>query len=128
MDHLHENQKKVLDYLLDHSEGASADELTEFLGITKTAVKEHLSKIERLGLITFRDTRSGVGRPKRKYLLTPEGQEAFPRQYSWLSNVLLEYLSEERGGQKVSEMMKNLAAKVASSMSHKFEKTTNTTE
>src|SRR5687768_11615704 len=94
---LHDNQKRILEYLLSQAEGATLDELAGHLGITKTAVKEHLIKIESLGYLSYTDIKGSVGRPKRRYLLSKEGHEVFPRQYSWLSNVLLELLAEDLG-------------------------------
>jgi predicted ArsR family transcriptional regulator len=119
---LHENQRKILDYLLNHPNGATLEELSDHLGITKTAVKEHIIKVETLGYITFSDSKGSVGRPKRRYLLSPEGHEAFPRQYSWLSNVLLELLAKDLGATGVSRLMRNLADSVAKSMEERFRK------
>src|SRR4051812_46860262 len=105
---LHENQRRILDYLLTHPEGATLEELAGHLEITKTAVKEHIIKVEGLGYLTFVDSKGSVGRPKRRYLLSPEGHEAFPRQYSWLSNVLLELLAEDLGAEGVARIMSSL--------------------
>lgn len=121
---LHTNQKLILEYLLDHSEGATLDELAEYLELSKTAVKEHLIKVEGLGLIQYEDSKGGVGRPRRKYLLSQAGNEVFPRQYSWLSNVLLEILAQDLGPEAISKLMRKLAQKVASSMEERFDKPT----
>ncbi|HEX4923834.1 MAG TPA: transcriptional regulator [Bdellovibrionales bacterium] len=119
---LHENQRKILDYLLSIPDGATLAELAEHLGVTKTAAREHVIKIESLGYLTHFDSTGTVGRPKRRYVLTPEGHEVFPRQYSWLSNVLLELLAEDLGNEGLRRMMRNLAKKVADSMGARFEK------
>jgi predicted ArsR family transcriptional regulator len=118
---LHHNQQEILKYLLNHSEGATLDELASHLGITKTAVKEHILKIESHGYITFVDSRGAVGRPRRRYLLSSEGHDAFPKQYSWLSNVLLEMLAETIGQEGITNLMINLADKLSESMKAKFE-------
>jgi predicted ArsR family transcriptional regulator len=120
MKNLHSNQKRILDYLLDHPEGASLDEIAAHLGITKTGAREHVLKIEQLGFLHFADTTGTVGRPRRKYFLSPEGQEAFPKQYSWLSNVLLEFLSEDLGASGVNRIMRELANKVAGPLRERF--------
>jgi predicted ArsR family transcriptional regulator len=119
---LHENQRRILDYLLGKPEGATLEELAEHLGITKTAAKEHVIKVESLGYLSYVDIKGGVGRPKRRYLLSPEGQEAFPRQYSWLSNVLLELLAQDLGSEGVARIMSQLAGKVSQSMEERFKK------
>ncbi len=119
---LHENQRRILDFLLSHPDGATLEELSAHLGITKTAAKEHVIKVETLGYLTYVDSKGSVGRPKRRYLLSPEGHEAFPRQYSWLSNVLLELLAKDLGADGVSRMMGQLADSVAKSMEARFRK------
>ncbi len=125
---LHENQKKILEYLLDHPRGAPLEEIANHLGVTKTAAKEHLVKIDMLGLISYKDIRGSVGRPKRRYLLSDEGHEVFPRQYSWLSSFLLEFLAEDLGPAPVSGIMEGLAARVAESMQARFQNTNSKAE
>lgn len=95
--------------------------MAEHLQITKTATKEHLLKIENHGFLSFVDSKGSVGRPRRRYLLSQEGHDAFPKQYSWLSNVLLELLADDMGAEAVSHLMKTLAAKVAQSMEPKLQ-------
>jgi predicted ArsR family transcriptional regulator len=125
---LHPNQQKILEILLDEPEGATLDELAERLTLSKTAVKEHILRIEGLGYLTHRDSRGSVGRPRRRYLLSPAGHEAFPRQYAWLSNVLLELLSEDLGGEALSSILKKLAHKVSASMQERFRKANSSAE
>src|ERR1044072_677945 len=103
---LHENQTRILESLLDHPEGATLDDLVAHLGITRTAVKEHIIRVEDLGYIVHNDTRGTVGRPKRRYLLSDSGVDAFPKKYSWLSNVMLEELAEEMGSNGIARFMR----------------------
>lgn len=125
---LHENQQKILEYLLDHPQGATLEDLSMHLGITKTATKEHIIKVEASGYLTFKDVRGLVGRPRRHYLLSPEGHETFPRKYSWLSNVLLELLAEDLGEDSVRKIMTTLADKVVQETENKLKNATSTAE
>lgn len=125
---LHQNQRKILDYLLEHPTGATLDELSSHLEITKTAVKDHIIKIENLGYLSFADSKGSIGRPRRRYLLSQEGHDVFPKQYSWLSNVLLELLAQDLGKESVVQLMRNLADKVAKSMESKFKNTRSSVE
>jgi predicted ArsR family transcriptional regulator len=122
MQNLHENQRRVLELLLDRPDGAALDEIAAHLGITKTAAREHVLKVESLGLLRFVDEKGQVGRPRRRYFLSPEGQEAFPKQYSWLSNVLLEHLAEDLGPEGITRVMRALAGKVARTMGERLGK------
>jgi predicted ArsR family transcriptional regulator len=128
MNGLHSNQKRILEYLLDHADGATIEALVTHLGVTKTAVKEHILKIEHLGYITYKDVSGAIGRPKRYYLLSNNGHEAFPRQYSWLSNILLELLAKNMGKESVSKIMDELAQKVFDSMQSRFTRTNSSVE
>ena len=117
---LHKNQQLILKFLLGHRDGATLDELALHLTVTKTAAKEHILKLENYGYVRFVDAKGLVGRPRRRYLLSEMGHDAFPKQYSWLSNVLLELLAQDMGSDGVSRLMKSLADKVAISMKNKF--------
>jgi DeoR family transcriptional regulator, suf operon transcriptional repressor len=121
MSPLHSNQQLILKYLLNYKDGTTLDDLAMHLGITKTAAKEHILKLESYGYISFIDTRGSVGRPRRRYLLSTEGHDVFPKQYSWLSNVILELLAEDLGKDGISKLMKTLGDKVANSMAKDFE-------
>lgn len=125
---LHGNQQLILKYLLSRKEGATLDELAAHLEITKTATKEHILKLEAHGYLTFVDSKGSVGRPRRRYLLSEEGHDVFPKQYSWLSNVLLELLAQDLGGEGLSDFMMNLANKVSRSMDGKFKGATSSAE
>ncbi|MGZ3794577.1 MAG: helix-turn-helix transcriptional regulator [Bdellovibrio sp.] len=128
MKSLHNNQQLILKYLLEKKDGATLDELAAHLGITKTATKEHILKLESRAFIGFVDSKGAVGRPRRRYLLSEEGHDAFPKQYSWLSNVLLELLAEEMGEEGVSRLMESLAHSVAKSMEAKFKNASSSVE
>lgn len=123
---LHKNQQEILNYLLEHKDGATLDELASHLEISKTAAKEHLLRIEQLGYLTYEDSKGAVGRPRRRYLLSEDGVDAFPKQYSWLSNVLLEHLAESTGPDAVAKIMDGLAAKISKSMEPRFQSARNT--
>lgn len=120
---LHLNQQKILNFLLENQSGATLDELANELGITKTAVKDHLLKVEALGFLSFVDSKGSIGRPRRRYQLSQQGHEAFPKQYSWLSSVLLKLLAQDFGKDKVTALMEKLADTVADSMKAKFNST-----
>jgi DeoR family suf operon transcriptional repressor len=128
MKSLHANQRQLLEFLLNHPEGATLEEIASHLGITKTGAKEHLLKVESLGYLNHVDSKGAVGRPRRRYLLSQEGHEVFPRQYAWLSNVLLELLAEDLGGETLSRLMTDLADKVGTSMEARFKNTKSSSE
>lgn len=113
MNQLHARQQAILNHLLENPEGATVDDLLPVIGVTKTAAKEHVNQLQHMGYVAFRDVRSGVGRPKRIYVLSEQGAEAFPRQYSWLSSALLGQLALDLEPRQVSKIMRSIAKSVA---------------
>jgi len=120
---LHENQRKILEYLQQRTEGATLEDLSHHLQISKTATKEHLLRVDGLGLIKYEDKKGDVGRPRRFYFLSTEGVESFPRQYSWLSNSLLSLITKKYGPDNIRKLMTELAQNVVESMEEKFKQT-----
>ncbi|WP_243294089.1 helix-turn-helix transcriptional regulator [Geothrix mesophila] len=116
MKHLHDNQRKILEFLLGHHGGATLDELGAHLGLTRTAVQQHVLRLLDLGCLTYEDARGAVGRPRRRYLISDEGIDVFPKKYSWLANAILAQLALDLGPGGSRAFMKNLAGAVAASL------------
>jgi DeoR family suf operon transcriptional repressor len=81
--------------LLKKQGEAGAQELADLLGITVSAVRQHLAGLLAAGLVTHRQERRGPGRPPLRYSLASAGEALFPRFYSELTNELLEYVEDE---------------------------------
>ena len=86
--------REILQALKKRGE-ARADELAALLGITPSGLRQHLTALERDGLLRHRELRDGPGRPKHLYALTPMADALFPRAYAELTNELLDYASDE---------------------------------
>ena len=91
---LPETRRELLDHLKRNGE-ASTDTLSEITHITPSGARQHLTALEQDGFITHRNDRDGRGRPRKIYRLTPSGDALFPRNYSELTNELLEYVADE---------------------------------
>ncbi|WP_159710345.1 helix-turn-helix transcriptional regulator [Geminicoccus flavidas] len=63
--------------------------LADRLSITPSAVRQHLDRLLALGRVGFEDRREGVGRPRRYWHLTAEGQAGFPDGHAELALELL---------------------------------------
>lgn len=77
---------------------ATADELAEDLGITVSAVRQHLVALARHDLVEARDVERddrGPGRPQQAYHVTEVADALFPKAYGALTNELLGYLADE---------------------------------
>jgi DeoR family suf operon transcriptional repressor len=89
-----ETRQSILGALKKRGE-LRAEDLAENAGITASGARQHLQSLEMDGLITRRELREGVGRPKLVYKLTPAADALYPRAYSELTNELLEYVQDD---------------------------------
>src|SRR5207253_1789230 len=87
-------REKLVSLLHRAKDGVAVDALAKALGVTITAVRQHLVSLERDGLVTRGETVPSGGRPQQLYVLTSAGNESFPRQYSWFSDVLIARMKE----------------------------------
>lgn len=74
---------------------ARAEDLAAALGVTVSAMRQHLVALAGEGLVGHREVRSGPGRPKHFYALTPAAESLFPKTYDELTNELLDYVADE---------------------------------
>lgn len=87
---------QIIEHLQRHGQ-ATIKELEELLGVSTTAVREHLVHLQSEGLIASSAVRRGLGRPHNVYALTPKAQHLFPRSYDSLIVALLHELAAEDG-------------------------------
>ena len=90
-------RREILTILKERG-GVRAEELATALGITVSAVRQHLSALDAAGLVGHRELRGGPGRPKFVFQLAPAAEVLFPQAYGALANELLDILEEEDPG------------------------------
>jgi DeoR family transcriptional regulator, suf operon transcriptional repressor len=103
---------KILDYLQRHSEGSVKD-LEELLGISTTAVREHLTHLQARDLLATRLVRQGPGRPRLVYFLTAEAHKLFPKEYDTLVNLLLRELASQEGPDRLQRILDAVGTRLA---------------
>ncbi len=74
---------------------AGAVELAEALGVTVSAVRQHVTGLTAVGLVEHRAVKGGPGRPRHLYRLSAGAEGLFPKYYSELTNELLSYVEDE---------------------------------
>ena len=105
---------RLLEEVLGHRDvGRTIEELSDALEITRTAVQQHLTALERDGLVIVQGLRSTGGRPSRTYALTDAGLELFPRSYALLAESLLRHGREMFGDEGVNALLDSMASEVA---------------
>ena len=91
----------------------TARDLAKSLGIQESAARGHLERLEARGLVVPTFRREGVGRPRKRYLLTPQGQELFPRRYELLLDSVMDELIAREGEAYVSQVFSDAARSMA---------------
>lgn len=76
---------------------ASIKDVAGDLGVTASAVRQHLTQLEAGGAVRAEKIREGVGRPYYLYSVTPEGHNLFHKDYGDLARLLLALLLDEVG-------------------------------
>ena len=93
LDSLPTSRRELLEAIKRSGE-ADIDFLAKRLGITISGARQHLTALERDGLVAHRQERTGPGRPRHLFSLTAAADALFPRNYVDLTNELLEYVQE----------------------------------
>lgn len=103
----------VLQHIRRHGQTTIKD-LEEVLGVSTTAVREHLAHLQSLGLLATGTMRYGPGRPRLVYTLTGRAQKLFPRHYDLLLNLLLQEIASQEGLQRVESLLERVSTRLAS--------------
>lgn len=110
--HMQSTRGRMLEYLQRNGR-ATVKELGQLLGLTATGIRQHLTVLERDGLVTAREERGRVGRPTLVYSLTNEADALFPKTYDVLASVLLEEIRATDGNEKLHSLLHNVAERLA---------------
>lgn len=110
---LGQTQQKLLRLLNKNKAGLTISDLTEMLGVSRNAVKQHLTALEKNNLIELGILNKTAGRPIQSYILTDEGKEHFTRKYSWFAQILLENIKAEKGGKGLSLFLDKIGSSIS---------------
>jgi DeoR family suf operon transcriptional repressor len=103
---------KILNHLQRHGE-ATVKDLEELMGISTTAVREHLTHLQAKDLVATRLVRNGPGRPHAVYFLTAEAHSLFPKEYDTLTNMLLREIASQEGPARLQRLLDAVGARMA---------------
>lgn len=113
IDALSERQRALLTSLLEWKEGRSADDLAESLKISRSAVHQHLSALERDGYLEKLMRPSQGGRPGYAWRLSHKGIHLFPKQYAFFSELMLRGMKKSLGGEGLARVLEELGGEIA---------------
>ena len=105
-------REKILQALL-RKPHSTVNDLAEVVGINPISVRHHLTNLQAGGLISAKEERHGVGRPRLIYALTEAGTEQFPPRYLRLTTRLLNQLKETLPNPIVKELFTQVASNLA---------------
>jgi len=114
-----QRRKLLLRHLLRHKQGATVDELAQAIGVTRTAVRQHLSSLMRDGLVEPGEMRPSRGRPTQLFVLTHAGREEFPRRYAWFAQLLVEAITDEHGVAGLRTRLGRIASAVVAQLAQR---------
>jgi len=105
-------RQHILEYLQRQGR-ATVKELGSLLGLTSTGIRQHLTVLERDGLVDTREERGRVGRPTLVYSLTEKADALFPKTYDALAAVLLEEIRSSQGNERLHDLLHKVAERMA---------------
>jgi predicted ArsR family transcriptional regulator len=99
--------------LLRRKQAASAETISAQLGITPNAVRQHLTNLEREGLVRSRPVPGKRGRPSLMFSLTDKADAAFPKRYGQLATMILNEVAELGGQELLDRIFERVADRYA---------------
>jgi predicted ArsR family transcriptional regulator len=106
----------------------TARDLAEKLGIQESAARGHLDRMEERGLVVPTFRREGVGRPRKRYALTGQGQDLFPKKYDLILDTVVDELLAREGEEYVSALFAESARRMARRVASEIPKGGNANE
>lgn len=110
--HMQSTRQQILEYLQRRGRG-TVKELGQILGLTSTGIRQHLTVLERDGLVEAREERGHVGRPTLVYSLTDRADALFPKTYDVLANLVLEEVRASEGKERLHALLHRVAHRLA---------------
>ena len=99
----------------------SAEAIAQDLGVTTNAVRQHLTNLEREGLVVSQPERSGRGRPSLLFALTERADAVFPKRYGQLATMVLQEVQDMGGPEALDEVFARVAARHATAIEKDLE-------
>jgi predicted ArsR family transcriptional regulator len=109
---LQATRQQILDHLRLRGQ-ATVKGLGQLLNLTSTGIRQHLTVLERDGLVEAQEERGHVGRPALVYRLTEQGDALYPKLYDSLANGLLDELRAIAGSDALQRVLRRVATRFA---------------
>lgn len=103
---------QIVEYL-HRNRSATIKELEQVLGVTPTAVRQHLSGLQAAGYVERSTASNGVGRPFHIYAATEEARKLFACHCDDLALTMLEEMFEMVGPDNVTHLLQRVSGRLA---------------
>src|SRR5246127_4405772 len=107
--------------LLRRKGRSSAETIANDPGVTPNAVRQHLTNLERDGLVVSQPERAGRGRPSLLFVLTERADAVFPKRYGQLATMVLQEVQEVGGPEALDEIFSRVAARHAEAIGREID-------
>ena len=97
------------------------DDLSSKIEISPTAIRQHLTILEKESLVRRERLKEGIGRPKVVYVITEEAEKVFPKYYNWLAQYLIEEVVEEQGMEKLDVLFESIGIRFSLSYAERVQ-------
>ncbi len=102
---------------------ATIKDLEQLLGITTTAVRQHLNTLQVEGYIERKTVHAGVGRPHHTYTVTAKTHEVFACHCDDLAMTLLEEVFALEGQERTNQLLARVSNRLANKYQHSVRST-----
>lgn len=102
----------LLRVLLRNKMGLTVDAIAEALGVTRTAVNQHIAALERDGYLVRSEAVATGGRPSQTFALSESGLHLFPKKYDLISETALAMMIDTLGAEKTKSMLDHLGRRL----------------
>src|SRR5512143_970428 len=119
-DQLGHTQQRLLRHLQQAVEGVSVDVLSQSLGVSHNAVRQHLTALVAHGYVARGAAVRTGGRPEHRYALTDAGRELFPRRYVELAAGLIRQVAASLGDTELQNLMVRLGDEVGEGLARQM--------
>lgn len=106
-------QQKILHFLVKEKEGMTVDQFSKLLDISRSAIHQHMTVLERDGLVVKSASKQTGGRPGTTFVLTKKGIHIFPKHYSLFAEMLVNLIKQKQGSEELTLYLKELGASLA---------------
>ncbi len=100
---------------------ATVRDLAHVMRLTPTAIRQHLTVLERDGMVDTSEVRGRVGRPALVYRLSDRAEGLLPNNYFALANLLLEEIRAAEGLDGEMRLLRRVAGRMVSDNAYRVE-------